>query len=297
MVKKIITIFATLWLAGFWITGCGTQTTGLNTVAVNQSSEASISSSTNDAIALSSVSDNLSLGIMGYESVSGSSSCPVVTKVHETAPGVYPSVYLLTANFGNGCIPQNYFSGVMTGGAVTATVTLFSDTTAGTITAEAIDASTDNLVRTRTDGTSLYLTGTTNIMKTTSGVGGGVVSRAINVNVSQNVLDAGGKLILDHNVALNLTMANTGVWPNITKRIINGTGSVDHLLKKVLATATLNNVTVMQGCCHPVDGSITLVLTRDSDNSTIGTYTLTYLPGQCGAADLNGKPITLNACD
>ncbi len=297
MFKKVVTVLAVFGVVGFMATGCGTQTSGLDTTAVSQSTEESINSSANDAIALSDVSDDQSLSVMGYESVLGSSSCPQVTRMHETAPGVYPSIYLVTADFGNGCVPKNYFNGVITSGKITATVTLFSDTTAGAITMVTIDASTDNLVRTRADGASVYITGTTNIVKTTSGVGGGVVSRTISVDVSQAVLGASGKLILDHNVALNFTVANTGVWPNISKRIINGTGIVDHLLKKVLATATLTNITIDQSCCHPVDGSITLVLTRDTDNSTIGTYTLSFVSGQCGSADLNGKSITLNACD
>ncbi len=300
MFKKVLAVVAVLGLAGFQFAGCGKQTSGLNTTSVNQTSEESINSSANDSIALSSVSNDQSLGVMGYESLLGGSSCPSVTKTHETTAGIYPSVYLVTINFGNGCIPANYFRGVMTSGEITMTVTLFSDSTTNQITMTTISA-VKNIVKTRQlDQASLYISGTTDIVKTLSGSGASAtITRTISVNETQIALTGVGRLVMDHDVVLNFTMADTGAWPNITQRVINGTGSVDHLLLKVLATATLTNFTYAQGCCHPVGGSIVLVLTSDKDNSTIGTYDLSYAGNnQCSdVASLNGKQISLNPCD
>lgn len=300
MFKKVLTVVAVLGLACFQFAGCGKQTSGLNTTSVNQTSEESINSSANDSIALSSVSNDQSLGVMGYESLLGGSSCPSVTKIHETKGGFYPSVYLVTIDFGNGCIPQNYFRNVMTSGKIAMTVTLFSDATTSQITATTISA-VKNIVKTRQlDQASLYISGTTDIVKILSGSGlSAAIARTISVNETQIALNGVGKLVMDHNIVLNFTVADTGTWPNITQRVITGTGSVDHLLLKVLATATLTNLTFVQSCCHPVDGSIVLVLTSDKDNSTIGTYDLSYAGNnQCSdAASLNGKQVSLNPCD
>ena len=304
MAKRLITILAVLGLVGFQLTGCGTQTSGLDTTAINQTTETSISSSVNDAIAISSITDNTaSLGIMGLEAVTNGSSCPSVSKnlIEQN-----PSTYTILIDFGNGCIPNNYpFSQVTTSGYISMTVTLFTDTATGKITGETIDAQ-KNIVRTRWDGASLSISGTTNIIKNLSWAGNTLtnVERSVSVNEERIAVTSFGRVVMHHLIALDFTYADTVSDGIITKRIINGTGTVDHELARVTASVSIVNLTLVQGCCHPVDGSINITLTRNSNGSVIGNYLLVYTSStssnqyQCSdVASLNGKQITLNPCE
>ncbi len=290
MFKKMLIVFAVSGLAVFQLTGCGKQTVGLNATSLGQTTEAAVESSTNDAIALSDVSNGQNLGVLNYDAVAPGSSCPEVTK---TLVGINPTTFTIDIDFGNGCIPANYFRRVTTSGNITLTATLFTDKVTSKVTETTINAK-KNIVKTwMIKPISLYVTGTTDIDRIRAGSG---ISRTISINEARHILNGAGRLVMNQQVDLNLTVADTGKLSGITQRVINGTGSVDHLLAKVLATATLKNLTLKQGYCHPVDGSISLVLTSDKDGSTIGTYTLTFIPDQPGVANFNGKQITLNPC-
>ena len=104
---------------------------------------------------------------------------------------------------------------------------------------------------------------------------------------------------MHHLISLNFTYSDTVSGTTVTQRILNGSGTVDHELAKVTAAVSASNLTLAAGCCHPVNGSLNITLTRNSDNSIIGTYDLSYVSNsQCtGVALLNGKQITLNPCD
>jgi hypothetical protein len=299
MLKRLLTVLAVLGLVGFQLTGCGKQTTGLDTTSINQTTEGSISSSAGDSIAISSVADNqTSLGIMGLDALTGSTSCPAVSK---TLIGQNPSTYTVLIDFGNGCIPNNYpFSQVTTSGTISMTVTLFTDATTGKIITETIDAQ-KAIVRTRWDGADLSINGTTNIIKNISWSGNALagVTRTVSINEERIAATSVGRVVMHHLIALNFTYGDTISGSTVTQRIINGSGTVDHELAKVTASATITNLTLAQGCCHPVDGTISILLTRNSDGSIIGTYDLSYVSNSsCSdVALLNGKQITLNPCD
>ncbi|MGC8579456.1 MAG: hypothetical protein ACP5JP_06810, partial [bacterium] len=298
MLKRILTIISVLGLVSLQLTGCGKQTTGLDTTSINQTTESSISSSVSDAVVLSSIANSQTgVGILGLDALSGGSSCPQVTK---NLIGQNPTTYSVTIDFGNGCIPTNSFAPVTTSGTISMTVTLFTDVTTGKITEVTVDAQ-KAIVRTRWDGASLSINGTTDIVKTLSWSGNTLsdVTRSVNVNEERIALSPTGRMIMHHLIALHFTYSDTISGNTIIQRIINGNGSVDHELAKVTASAVITNLTLVNGCCHPVDGSITITLTRDSNSSLIGTYNLVYASNnQCSdVALLNGKQITLNPCD
>ncbi len=299
MLKRLLTVLAVLGLVGFQLTGCGKQTTGLDTTSINQTTEGSISSSASDSIALSSIGDNQAgLGIMGLDALSGGTSCPSVSK---QLVGQNPSTYTVSVDFGNGCIPSNYpFSQVTTSGTISMTVTLFTDVTTDKITTETIDAQIA-IVRTRWDGASLSINGSTGIIKNFvwSGSTLSTVTRTVSVNEERIAATSVGRIVMHHLIALNFTYADTISGSTVTQRIFNGSGTVDHKLAKVTASVTVTNLTLAQGCCHPVDGTISILLTRDSDGSIINTYDLSYVTNSlCSdVALLNGKQITLNPCD
>ncbi|MCL4479850.1 MAG: hypothetical protein M1381_12295 [Deltaproteobacteria bacterium] len=292
MVKKTLVVLGIMVLVGFQLTGCGKQTVGESSAQIAQTTEESISGASNDSIALSNVS-NSQLGIADYGLSVVASACPNVTKPVVTNT-MNSTTWTLDINFGNGCIP-NYFTNIMTSGNITMTVTRFTDGT--NVTATTIDTNGD-IERTRWDGASLYISGTTDIVRT------GTVSqtsttrtRAITVNETRVAISPRGKVVMNHNLSLNFNAADTlssSTPSTIIQRVLNGTGSVDHLLAKVLAGITVTNLTYEQGYCHPVDGTVILVLTKDTDGSPIGTYTLVF---SHSSATLNGNPITLNPCD
>lgn len=298
MLKKVLTIISLLGLIGLQFTGCGKQTTGLDTTAINQSTESSVSSSVNDAIMISSVANNqANIGVLGLDALNSGISCPQITK---NLINQNPVTYQVLINFGNGCIPANGFAPVTTAGTISMTVTLFTDVTTGKITDVTINAQ-KAIVRTRWDGASLSITGSTYIVKSLSWVGTTIsnVTRSVEVNDERIALSPTGRMVMHHLISLNFTYSDTVSNATVIQRIINGTGSIDHELAKVTASATITNLTFVEDCCHPVDGSITITLTRDSDSSVIGTYDLVYASNnQCSdVAVLNGKQISLNPCD
>ncbi len=298
MLKKVLTVIAVLGFVGFQMTGCGKQTTGLDTTSINQTTEGSVSSSAGDAIAISSVGNSQAgVGILSLDALGAGSSCP---QIKPTLIGQNPSTYTVLIDFGNGCVPADGFAAVTTSGTISMTVTLFTDSTTGKITSETIDAQ-QAIVRTRWDGASLSISGTTDVIKTFSWSGTtlSAATRTVSVNEERIALSPVGRMLMHHLISLNFTYSDTVSGTTVTQRILNGSGTVDHELAKVTAAVSASNITLAAGCCHPVNGSLNITLTRNSDNSIIGTYDLSYVSNsQCtDVALLNGKQITLNPCD
>ena len=292
MFKKIFTILAVAGLVGFQLTGCGKQTNGNVADAASQNSEESISSTANESIGLSNINSS-SLGVSDYGLESPASSCPAVTKIGPL--GVDPVTWTITLNFDGGCIPA--FVSRVVSGSITMTVSKFTNTTSGAVTEVTVNAD-KNIAITRFDGASLYVSGTTDILRTGS-LAGQTITRTVDVAETRTALGPAGRERLHQNITLNFTAQDTlssSTPPvTVTQRVLNGSGTIDHLLLKVLASVTVTNLTYQQGYCHPQSGSIAEVLTSDVDGSAIGTYTLVFLGGD--SATLNGNPITLNPCD
>lgn len=283
MYQKIFLLLGLLACTAFPMTDCGKQTTGNVSGAASINTEESISSAANESIGLSDITNSSQLGISdyGFDALS-SSSCPVVTP--EIVAG-NPLTGTITLDFDGGCIPP--FTNRTVSGMITMTVFRFTSGTSLTVT---VDADHDIAI-TRWDGASLYVSGTTDMdaTGTTS-----VRTRAFGITETRTALGPAGRLFLHQNIALNFTAQDTLSGSTVTQRILNGSGTIDHLLLKVLASVTASNLTYQQGSCHPVDGTITLVLTSDKDGTTIGTHELLFTSG---GATLDGNPITLNPCD
>ena len=290
MLTKVSMLLAIAGLGGVLIAGCGKQTNGNVATAVSQDSEESISSAANQSIYLSNTnSSQLSVSGYGAESMTPS-SCPVVTRSIDSSGN--PVTGTITLDFDGGCIPA--YTNVIVSGMITMTVAKFSDGTV--VTATTFDA--DNaIVLSRWDGASLYLSGMTDVL-TTGSKPGLVITRTVGINETRQAFTAIGREVLHQDIALGFTAQDTlsqSTPPvTITQRVLNGSGTIDHLLLKVLASITASDLTYQQGSCHPVDGTITEVLTSDVTGRLIGTYTLSFTPT---GATLNGKSINLNPCD
>ncbi len=299
MLKKILIGAAVVGLAVVQLAGCGKQASGLDTTSVNQSTEGSVSSAAGDSIAISSaVNSPAGVGSLGLAVLGSTPSCPQVTKALIASN---PATYAVSINFGSGCIPPaGSFAAVTTSGNVTMTVTLITNTTTGKVTQETIDANVA-IVRTRWDGASLLISGTTDITKNLTWSGGSLsdVTSAVTVHEERIASTAVGRVVMHHVIDLGFTYDDTISGGVVTQRVVNGSGTVDHRLAQVTAAVTITGLTMVQGCCHPVDGSINIVLTRDSDGSLIGSYNLAYAGnGQCSdTALLDGHQITLDPCD
>ncbi len=290
MVNKLVTILAVIGLAGFQLTGCGKQTTGNAAGAVSQNSEESISGTVNESIGLSNIgSSQIGVYDYGIETLN-TSQCNSPVKYGPYSGN--PITWTVVWDFGGGCVPN--FSSRIVSGMITMTVAKWGGSSPTAVT---IDSDKDIAI-TRWDGASLYASGTTDIL-TTGSLKGQTITRTVDVTETRTALGAAGREKLHQNIALNFTAEDTlssSTPPvTVTQRVLNGSGTIDHLLLKVLAAITATNLTYQQGYCHPQSGSITQVLTSDVDGSTIGTYTLVFLGGD--SATLNGNPITLNPCD
>jgi len=91
-------------------------------------------------------------------------------------------------------------------------------------------------------------------------------------------------------IVWNYMMTSNTINVDGTNTVTSGVVSAQDLILKRTATITLTGLTYSAGCCTPTGGTVT---TAFSDGSAAENLAFT---ATCGAATLNGAPITLNHC-
>ena len=146
-----------------------------------------------------------------------------------------------------------------------------------------------NFSYTAPDGSRVVIPSLTNMGSYSRKVTFGPTALAVSSNGTLQRYDASGALTADHglNGARNFTIANNGA--GVTFKVNGALAVQDHAIAGGLLTVTGTGVTRTNACCRPTDGTIVVTGTgRDTDTWVFGPA--------CGAATLNGRSVSLPAC-